>query len=368
MKKLFFTLFAVLSGLFASAQCNVSFTANTIGSQVTVTNTTNWTLIPGSTPLMVVGWGDGSPVSPISYVYGSTVSHTYSTPGTYSVFIEGQYYDTLNNSWICFDTTSQQITVNQPCASTISTTNNGGGSYTFTANNIGGGTGLTYIWNFGDGTGGTGASVMHTYTNSGNYVVSLASSASGCVDSSFTTVQYFNGTLNCNNLFASFYIFSNVGLTVTCVNQSTGVFNVPMIVSNKATWDFGDNTPAIVGNNPTHTYGTAGTYTITMINQWVDSVNPGVVYCTDTTIQTVTVAPAPPQPNIISGNISYDSTVVNLAQMTFKVWLIEMDSVQMTLTAVDSLIVNGWSNYIPYSFGSNNVERVMLRGEWLQAN
>lgn len=25
-------------------------------------------------------------------------------------------------------------------------------------------------------------------------------------------------------------------------------------------------------------------------------------------------------------------------------------------------------NYIPYSFGSNNVERVMLRGEWLQAN
>ncbi|HRO44016.1 MAG TPA: PKD domain-containing protein [Flavipsychrobacter sp.] len=345
MRKLLLTLIALLSVHLAIAQqCNVSFSTATNGMQVTVTNTTNWALIPGSTPNMWVTWGDNSN-SFINYTTNSTVSHTYTNNGTYTITLWGQYFDTLNNQMQCFDSTFQNVIVNQPCASSIATVNNGNGSYSFTANNLGGGTGITYSWNFGDGGTGTGASVNHTYVASGTYTVSLTATGGGCTHNSSTNIYYFNGTLNCANLAANFTT-SGTGLTKSFVNTSTPVSNIPAPILRKATWNFGDGSPTVSNVNFTsHTYTNPGSYTVKLINEWVDTFTQAV-YCIDSTTQLITVAASP---NLISGIISWDSTITNTMQVNLKVWLIVMDSAQNTLTAVDSAFVSG-SQFAFYSF------------------
>jgi PKD repeat protein len=341
MRKLLLTFIALFAVHFAFAQqCNVSFTTSINGMQATVTNTSSWTLIPGSTPMMWVQWGDNSS-SNLAYTLNSTTSHTYSNSGTYAISVWGQYWDSLNNSMICFDSSIQVITVNSPCASSISQINNGGGSYSFTANNLGGGTGMSYSWNFGDGGTGTGASVSHTYSTSGTYFVTLVATGSGCTHTSTSTVYYWNGVLNCANLVANFSVSGN-GYTKSFVNTSTNVTNVPASITKNANWDFGDGGTSTSPFFTSHTYAAAGTYTVTLINKWVDSNNVNNVYCTDTSIQQVTVSAPPPQPNVISGWISWDSSITNLQQASFKVWLIVMDSALNTLTAVDSTTTSGW--------------------------
>ncbi len=59
-------------------------------------------------------------------------------------------------------------------------------------------------WNFGDGTSGMGDSISHTYTQSGNYVITMVSrSAAGCVYTTSKTIQVAApaGTLTYNGGF-----------------------------------------------------------------------------------------------------------------------------------------------------------------------
>jgi len=351
---------------FAQQVCNVTFTSafsQTNPLQLTVTNTTNWTLISGSTPNMWIQWGDGPNVSNINYTFGSTATHTYANPGSYVVNMTGQYWDSLNNSLHCYDSTFQVVVANQPCASSITTTNNGGGSYSFVANNIGGGTGMAYSWNFGDGGTATGASVNHTYVASGSYTVTLVATGSGCAHTSTATVNYFNGTVNCTNLSANFSV-SGAGLTKFFTNTSTTLGNIPASISRHATWNFGDGSPAVSNVNFTsHTYSAPGVYTVKLVNQWVDSNSPTTIYCIDSMTQQITVAA---QASLISGTITWDSSITNLQQVSFKVWLIVLDTAQNTLTAVDSSIVSGWlAAYYTFSghpAGSYRTKAAVLNG------
>jgi hypothetical protein len=377
MRKLLFTLLLLSSGLAVQAQLppcntlNVSWAATPVAGhpyQVTFTNNTPAPSVSTyQQQYYLVFYNPAYQSVPLINNQFSVYNYDFPGPGTYNVGTVLYTYDSTATTFtsICHDSSNVTVTIAaSPCASTMSFVNNGGGSYTFTANNIGGGTGLTYLWDFGDGSTGTGPSVTHSYTNSGSYTVSLASSTSGCVDSSFTTIQYFNGTLNCNNLFANFSHSGN-GYSISFNNTSTAVSNVPgaSVISN-ATWDFGDGTATVTGvNNPTHNYTSPGIYTVTLTNNWVDSANTSNVYCTNTTTQQVTImAPA----NVISGTIVWDSTITNLQQVTFKVWLIVMDSAQNTLTAVDSTITSGFA-IAPYSFsgyqpGSYRTKAAVLNG------
>lgn len=340
----------MLMGIIATAQtlCSPQFTwsqtSNTPSFQVTVTNTST-----GSSPVFSVFtsynmyWGDNTTTT---IGLGNTV-HTYTNPGNYYATLQMTSYDSLTQTVLCTDTIGQWITVTQsPCGSSISTVNNGGGSYTFNASSNSGI--ISYSWNFGDGSpAAIGASVNHTYSTSGVYTVTLTTTGGGATCTATTTVNYFNGTVNCANLNANFT--SNInGFNVQFNNTSSAVNNGSVGIVNSSSWDFGDGNTSNV-NFPSHTYATAGSYVVTLINNWIDSANQNV-YCTDSISQLITVSTPP---NVISGNITWDSTNSAMTiSSTFKVWLITFDSSTNIITAVDSLITSGINGQTTYTFNN----------------
>ncbi len=114
-------------------------------------------------------------------------------------------------------------------------------------------------WNFGDGTAvATQQNPSHNYTTPGTYTVSLTvTSTIGCV-SAVTSKTVVVNPLPTADFTPS--APSCVTKTVTFTDGSlanTGALN-------KWTWDFGDGSPASNMPSPTHTYATAGTYTVTL--------------------------------------------------------------------------------------------------------
>lgn len=352
MKKLLFTFVAIFFAFIGNAQnaCNASFTwsqtpTNFYPYQVSVTNTSTYAGAPVySYAYYNMSWGDGT----TSGIYGSGVStHNYSNAGPHTATLYMTVVDSLNpNTPYCTDTFTTTITtIVAPCNTVINTTNNGGGSYTFTANNAGGA--LTYSWDLGDGsTAGNSASVTHTYANAGTYTITLTITGGGTTCTSSTNISYQNGVVNCANLIASFNSNTQNGLTVYFSNTSTTSFNTNPSLTRVPHWNFGDGgTSALM--NPSHTYISAGTYTVQLINQWVDSTNPSSVYCTDTIHQTITVSST--AANYITGGIYWDSTL-NISTSSFKVWLITFDTATNIIDAIDSVTTSGINGQVAYTF------------------
>ncbi|WP_317897331.1 PKD domain-containing protein [Aurantibacillus circumpalustris] len=114
---------------------------------------------------------------------------------------------------------------------------------------------ISHIWKFGDGSTSTATNPVHNYTTPGTYQIKLfATSNRGCVDSvsDFITIfpppnLVFSPPSNCVNTVVQFTNTSNIG-----VGTITGY-----------TWTLG-NGPTSNLINPTNTYLTNGTYTITL--------------------------------------------------------------------------------------------------------
>jgi PKD repeat protein len=108
--------------------------------------------------------------------------------------------------------------------------------------------GTTWLWDFGDGGTSTAQNPTHVYASTGTYTVCLIAT-NGCgVD---TTCQPI--TVTCPNPVTGFTQASTMltaAFTDTSTNAPTGWL-----------WDFGDGGTSTL-QNPTHTYATAGTYTV----------------------------------------------------------------------------------------------------------
>jgi gliding motility-associated-like protein len=247
----------------------VSFTASDTsvcpGEMVTFNSTSS-----GGTPgPMTSTWnfGDGGSGT------GTPINHAFTSPGFYNVTLSvtnsqgcnksltrNSYVHVLNPPVPGF-TASPTHLCTPPATTTFTGTATGSGPF-------------TYAWTFGDGgTGGT-SPITHTYGSTGSYNVTLVvTDGNGCKDT-LTQPSY----ITVSNLTASFTLPSSacVGAGVSFTNTSS-----PHISS---TWWFGDGGTS-PGESPTHPYGTAGTYTVTLV------VSDGT--CTDTVTHTITINPAP---------------------------------------------------------------------------
>lgn len=181
----------------------------------------------------------------------SNPSHTYSTPGTYTVTLtagNGTCDDTeIKTNYITVGTMpvvdfTASDTVPCQIPSIISFTDNTSGS-------------VAWEWDFGDGGTSTLQNPTHTYSAEGNYNVSLIVTVSnGCKD---TLVKISYVVLQKPN--ANFTADTNKGcipLTVQFSDASTS--GSPIVSWN---WSFGDGNSSI-SQNPSNTYNDTGQYIV----------------------------------------------------------------------------------------------------------
>ena len=119
---------------------------------------------------------------------------------------------------------------------------------------------VQYAWSFGDGGSAVGVTATHTFISSGTYVVTLTvTDSSGERDTAIQTLVF-------NTAPTAAFVVSptdpQIGQAVSFNAASSTPTAGRTIVSY--VWNFGDS-PGGTGVSATHTYLTAGTYTITLV-------------------------------------------------------------------------------------------------------
>ncbi|PSR01071.1 MAG: hypothetical protein BRD50_09275 [Bacteroidetes bacterium SW_11_45_7] len=184
-------------------------------------------------------------------------SHTYDSTGSYTVTLIAE------NSTGCSDTLTKQnyITVKSPPNADFTANQTDACSVPFTvqftdqsANAV------DWTWTFGDGDTSSTQNPSHTYTQPGQYTVSLTiTNNEGCEDTYMET-----GYITIVEPEAGFDADKKKGcvsLPVNFTDQST---------SNQAitnwTWEFGDGSTS-TSQNPSHTYSSEGKYDVSLTIQ-----------------------------------------------------------------------------------------------------
>jgi len=112
-----------------------------------------------------------------------------------------------------------------------------------------------WLWDFGDGNISAEQSPLHIYAIAGTYAVSL--NTSNAYGFNVSTLAYAVQVLESPNTgFTCAPDEGNVPLTVTFTDVSTGNITAWL-------WDFGDGNTS-TDRNTTHTYASAGTYTVSL--------------------------------------------------------------------------------------------------------
>ncbi|RMG76791.1 MAG: PKD domain-containing protein, partial [Bacteroidetes bacterium] len=191
-----------------------------------------------------------------SNVGSSTVSPTYTAPGTYTVTLQ------LSNSAGDSDTETLTITIFEKPVANFSATDTSGCvplSVDFTdLSTSNGGNIVSWQWTFNDGTttSPTIPNPSHTFSIEGTFpVVLLVVDDNGCADD--TTITFSTS----NPAVAAFSANPTFGceppLSVTFTDNSSSSY--PLTYN----WDFGDGNSS-TDQNPVNTYSNYGTYTVNL--------------------------------------------------------------------------------------------------------
>ena len=205
----------------------------------------SWT-VASSAPGMSgsIGWFSGT----LTCAANTTINNQQ-----YRVISSDQGITSTNGAPVSFTTISPTIDVafTHAPATLIDS-----GPVVFTGTASTNGTPLTYAWAFGDGVTGTGLNASHTYTQPGVYMVTLTAT-DGCGFTQSATVN--NAVIvytSAQAAFASSPVSGIAPVTVVFTNTSTGDFSSSL-------WNFGDGVTSTLPS-PTHTYASAGAYTVTL--------------------------------------------------------------------------------------------------------
>jgi len=264
---------SVTQTFFAAAPPVSAFTAPNSCLNLT-TSFTDQTTTPFGT-LTNWTWDFGEPSSGVN---NSSIlqnpTHTYAASGSYTVTL------TTKNSDGCTNAVTHTITIFPlPTASFTMPAVSCKMGNTFTdGSSVTSGTVSNWNWDFGDGTTSTTQNPpLHTYLTDGNKHIKLVvTTNNGCKDSVTQTffaaappVPGFNSANSCLNILTNF----------------TDITTTPFGTITNWTWDFGDAVSSTL-QNPTHTYASAGAYTVKLITKNSDG-------CIDSIKHTVTIFPLP---------------------------------------------------------------------------
>ena len=220
----------------------------------------------GCSPL-VVSFTDLSTGSPTAWFWDfgngntSTLQNpgaTYITPGTYTVTLTVTNADGSNTI-----TQSNLITVYQNPSPAFGFDVNSGCiplTINFTdESSPGSGILNSWTWDFGDGSIGIDEDVSHTYSDVGNYSITLlVSNEFGCENNIIATNLVSVTPMPIAGFTADILMSCVAPLTVNFTNTSVGTGLMNYL------WDFGDSTNSSA-SNPSHTYTSNGTYNVQLI-------------------------------------------------------------------------------------------------------
>ncbi len=230
----------------------------TTGSDITFTSTAT----DADGTIATSQWSDGGSGS----WTGTTFTHRFPTPGAATIT------QTVTDNTGATATASKVINVaNRPPAPSFTfspTAPMAGENVTFTDTSTDPDDGiLSWAWDFHDGGTSGIQHPTHVFTSPNNHVVTLTvtdgSGATGSVEHTVPVAP--NGTTppppDSNQPPVARFTLGARNLTVS-TNASTS--SDPDGIITTYTWDWGDGSPANVGNVATHTYHAAGTYVVTL--------------------------------------------------------------------------------------------------------
>ena len=225
-------------------------------------------------------------------------SHTYTSAGTYTVTLTatgpgGSDTATCNSCIVVTDPPPPP-----PVAGFTPDSAGGEAPVTVSFSNSSTGDITGYSWNFGDGGSSTAQSPSHTYTTAGTYTVILTATGSGGSDTATCTSCIVVTDPPPPPPVAGFTPGSVGGeapVTVSFSNSSTGDIT-------GHSWTFGDGGGS-TAVNPSHTYTTAGTYTVTLT-----ATGPGGSDTATCSSCIVVTDPPPPPPTAPVAGFTADSS------------------------------------------------------------
>ena len=262
----------------------------------------------------VWNWGNGQSSN------GNVTSYTYPTSGTYNVSL-------IASNGSCIDTLTQQVIIPQGIVSTATLTpgcnlNLDISNFSTTATSI--------LWDWGNGNQTSGPVTTYIYSAPGNYLVSLILATSTCNDTIVTNVTI------ASVVTSSFIVTTSCNQQIALTNNSNNASNY--------TWNFGNGQQS-TSNLTSYTYPQPGTYSISLISQ-----NSG---CSDTTQQTITVAPSTVATFTATADCNQGITISNQSQ----------NATNYSWTWGDGNISNNNPNYYQYlNSGNFTISMIALNG------
>jgi gliding motility-associated-like protein len=189
----------------------------------------------------------------------------------------------------------------------------------------------SWLWNFGDGDTSTLQNPSHTYTNVGNYFVSLTVNTDGGCTSNSAGAPYaiFNYPVPNAGFNVADDFLSLPYELLNCANTSTNAVSY--------NWDFGDGGTSTL-TNPTHAYNLVGFFdiTLTATNQYG---------CTDTEVKEITTDAEVVFPNAFSPNSDFFNDVFFPFTSGVVDYKLEIFNRWGELIFVSTDVKTGWDGY-----------------------